>query len=56
VSVEEVYSRWAGSTPIKRIGDPKEFAALVAFLCSARASYITGTAIQVDGGAYRALY
>jgi len=56
LSVEEVYSRWAASTPMKRIGDPKEFAAVVAFLCSDRASYLTGAVIQVDGGAYRALY
>lgn len=56
VSVEDVYARWAASTPMKRIGDPKEFAAVVAFLCSGRASYLTGTVIQVDGGAYRALY
>lgn len=55
-SVEDVYARWAASTPMKRIGDPKEFAAVVAFLCSERASYLTGTVIQVDGGAYRALF
>ncbi|MEW6207683.1 MAG: SDR family oxidoreductase [Acidobacteriota bacterium] len=55
-TVEEIYERWAASTPIKRIGDPQEFAAVVAFLCSERASYVTGTAIQVDGGSYRALY
>ena len=56
VSVEDVYARWAASTPMKRIGDPKEFAAVAAFLCSERASYLTGTVIQVDGGAYKALY
>ncbi|HXI92106.1 MAG TPA: SDR family oxidoreductase [Blastocatellia bacterium] len=56
VSVEDVYARWAASTPMKRIGDPKEFGAVVAFLCSERASYLTGTVIQVDGGAYRALF
>lgn len=56
VSVEDVYSRWADSTPMKRIGEPKEFAAVVAFLCSERASYLTGTVTQIDGGAYRALF
>ena len=38
-----------------RLGDVKEFAALVAFLASERASYITGTSIPVDGGWIRAL-
>jgi 3-oxoacyl-[acyl-carrier protein] reductase len=56
VSVEDVYARWAAATPMKRIGDPKEFAAVVAFLCSERASYLTGAVIQIDGGAYRALF
>jgi 3-oxoacyl-[acyl-carrier protein] reductase len=56
ITEEAVYARWAASTPMNRIGDPKECAALVAFLCSHRASYLTGAAIQVDGGAYRALY
>jgi 3-oxoacyl-[acyl-carrier protein] reductase len=55
VSVEDVYARWAASTPMKRIGEPKEFAAVVAFLCSERASYLTGTVIQIDGGGYKGL-
>ena len=33
-----------------RLGDPKEFAALAAFLVSERASYVTGSSIAVDGG------
>jgi len=56
ITVDDVYARWAASTPMNRIGDPKEFGAVVAFLCSERASYLTGAVIQVDGGAYRALY
>ncbi|HXU09105.1 MAG TPA: SDR family oxidoreductase [Blastocatellia bacterium] len=55
VSIEEVYASWAASTPMNRIGDPREFAAVVAFMCSERASYLTGTVLQVDGGAYKAL-
>jgi 3-oxoacyl-[acyl-carrier protein] reductase len=56
ISVEAVYARWAASTPMNRIGDPEEFAAVVGFICSERASYLTGAVIQVDGGAYRALF
>jgi 3-oxoacyl-[acyl-carrier protein] reductase len=56
IGVDEVYARWAASIPMNRIGNPREFAAVVAFLCSERASYLTGDVIQVDGGAYRALY
>jgi 3-oxoacyl-[acyl-carrier protein] reductase len=55
-TIEEICERWAASTSMKRIGDPREFSAAVAFLCSDRASYITGTAVQVDGGAYRGLF
>ncbi|HMG36388.1 MAG TPA: SDR family oxidoreductase [Blastocatellia bacterium] len=55
VAVEEIYSRWASDNPMRRIGEPRELSALVAFLCSERASYITGTVTQVDGGAYRGL-
>jgi 3-oxoacyl-[acyl-carrier protein] reductase len=41
--------------PAGRVGDPDDFGAVVAFLCSARANYITGAAVPVDGGAYRGL-
>ena len=39
-----------GRTPMGRIGDPREVAAAVAFLCLPAASYITGQCIAVDGG------
>lgn len=41
--------------PAGRLGEPAELGALVTFLCSVRAGYLTGTAIQIDGGAYQAL-
>jgi 3-oxoacyl-[acyl-carrier protein] reductase len=43
------------SIPAGRIGDPRELGEVVAFLCSERAAYITGTFLQVDGGMYRGL-
>jgi len=46
---EEVLAR----TPMKRIGEPEEVAAAVAFLCMPAASYITGECIAVDGGFMR---
>lgn len=47
---EEIYGVWASQVPIGRIARPEEFAALVAFLASERASSINGTTIPVDGG------
>lgn len=41
--------------PARRLGEPRELGDLVAFLCSTRASYISGTHIPVDGGMYRGL-
>lgn len=53
IKEEEVIRRWTASIPLGRLGEPEEFGSLVAFLCSERASYITGTCIQVDGGFVR---
>jgi 3-oxoacyl-[acyl-carrier protein] reductase len=50
VSPRDIEQRWASQAPLGRIGQPEEFANLVVFLASERASYITGTSIAIDGG------
>lgn len=46
----EVEAGWAASAALRRIADPKEFAAVVTFLASRPASFVTGAAIPIDGG------
>lgn len=53
--VEDLQKNITDQIPLGRIGDPAELADLVAFLASERASYITGTAIQADGGYVKGL-
>jgi 3-oxoacyl-[acyl-carrier protein] reductase len=55
ITPAEFIARWEKEIPMRRLGEPREFAALAAFLVSERASYITGTSIQVDGGWTRSL-
>ena len=45
----------ASATPTGQVGRPEDFGAVAAFLCSDHARFITGSAIPVDGGAYKAL-
>jgi 3-oxoacyl-[acyl-carrier protein] reductase len=47
---DEVRSASETSIPLRRYGEPREFGDVVAFLCSERASYVSGTTIVVDGG------
>jgi 3-oxoacyl-[acyl-carrier protein] reductase len=51
----EMIQEWAKTIPLKRMADPREIADVVVFLASERASYITGTVIQVDGGWIRGI-
>jgi 3-oxoacyl-[acyl-carrier protein] reductase len=52
---DDIVSRWEKEIPMGRLGEPRELAALAAFLASERASYITGSSIAVDGGWIRSL-
>ena len=55
ISREAVYDQWRAITPVGRLGQPEELAAVIAFLASDRAGFVTGQAICVDGGAVRSL-
>jgi len=56
VDPAEIEERWARQTALGRVGRPEEFADLVVYLASERATYITGASIAVDGGLVKGLY
>jgi 3-oxoacyl-[acyl-carrier protein] reductase len=51
-SFEQVFRERAAASTAKRYGDPAEFGAYCAFLCSVHAGYITGQNLLIDGGGY----
>jgi 3-oxoacyl-[acyl-carrier protein] reductase len=55
VSPEQYAAQVGADVPLGRVGTPEEFANVVVFLASERASYVTGVALQVDGGLIRGL-
>ena len=55
LSREEYLARAVDDVPVRRVGTPEEFANVIVFLASDRASYVTGVAIQVDGGVVRGI-
>jgi 3-oxoacyl-[acyl-carrier protein] reductase len=55
IAIEEVRRSSMAGIPVGRYGDPAEFAAVVTFLASAQAAYMTGGVVRVDGGMIRSL-
>ena len=55
ITRDAVQRRTESTIALGRMGTPEEFGAVVAFLASARASYVTGTTLQVDGGFVKSL-
>ena len=55
ITKEEAIARQATKVPLGRFGEPEEVAAVVVFLCSERASWITGAAWSADGGTWQSM-
>ena len=55
VTLDEAYAEMAATIPAGRLGRPEEVGDACAFLCGARAGYLTGQNLQLDGGAYEGL-
>lgn len=56
ITVEEAAAARAATIPAKRFGQPDEFGAACAFLCSAQAGYITGQNLLIDGGVFNGAF
>jgi 3-oxoacyl-[acyl-carrier protein] reductase len=55
IPFEDLVKEWETAVPLGRMGDPREFGDMIAFLASERCSFTTGTCVAVDGGTIRSL-
>jgi len=53
---DKIYTEWEKVVPLNRIGKPEELAALITFLASEQAGYMTGNTILADGGKFAGMY
>ncbi len=53
---DEIYAEWEKAVPLNRIGKPEELAALITFLASEQAGYMSGNTILADGGKFAGMY
>ncbi len=56
ITPQEYLDKSRSLIPLGRYGRPEELANVVAFLCSEKSSYVTGTSLQIDGGLYRGTF
>ena len=56
LSKEEIEKTIADNIPMRRVGEAEDLAGLITFLASEKADYMTGLAVQVDGGSARTFY
>lgn len=56
ITLDQYLEQTQAGVPVRRYGRPEEIGEVIAFLCSERASYVTGASLQVDGGVVSSMF